>query len=140
MDLSQIYLAVSIFKILLVALVLILNHQKRKFINKLTLDSSLAVSKVRQETKLRKTRWLILPNIHVVTFINFFEKILPLGPFWTHKGQRLQPQLWLPHLCQNCHLCTKNEIFYTIFHTTVTSRLDFVRFWEELKTPKSIRN
>ena len=81
MDLSQIYLAVSIFKILLVALVLILNHQKRKLINKLTLDSSLAVSKVRQETKLRKTRWLILPNIHVVTFINFFEKILPLLPF-----------------------------------------------------------
>ena len=27
----------------------------------------------------------------------------------------------LPHSCppENCHLCTKNEIFYTILHTTV---------------------
>ena len=75
-----------IFKILLVALLLILNHQKRKFITELTLDS-LVVSKVRQETKLRKTRWLaILPNIHVVTFINFFGKILLHDLIWTvHK-------------------------------------------------------
>ena len=50
---------VCIFKILFVALLLILNHQKRKFITELTLDS-LVVSKVRQETKLRKTRWLAI--------------------------------------------------------------------------------
>ena len=29
-----------------------------------------------------------------------------------------QIYLWLPHLCQNYHLCTKNEIFYTIMHMT----------------------
>ena len=36
-------------------------------------------------------------------------------------GHRLigQIYLWLPHLLQNCHFCTKNEIFYTILHTTV---------------------
>ena len=31
--------------------------------------------------------------------------------------------LWLPHLCQNCHLCTKNEIFYTILHTTAQTMI-----------------
>ena len=39
------------------------------------------------------------------------------------RAQLAQSYLWLPHLCQNCHLCTKNEIFYTILHTTVLDLL-----------------
>ena len=46
-----------------------------------------------------------------------------------HKNQILKSQWeWqpsLPHSCppENCHLCTKSEIFYTILHTTVASLL-----------------
>ena len=29
----------------------------------------------------------------------------------------------MPHLSKNCHLCTKNKIFYTILHTTVYTAL-----------------
>ena len=42
---------------------------------------------------------------------------------WLHSGEGIaQSCLWLPHLCQNCHLCTKNEIFYTNLHTTVDQK------------------
>ena len=35
------------------------------------------------------------------------------------RTQLAQTYLWLPHLCQNCHLCTKTKIFHTILHRTV---------------------
>ena len=33
------------------------------------------------------------------------------------EGIARQSYLQLPHLCQNCHLCTKNKIFYTTART-----------------------
>ena len=56
-----------------------------------------------------------MSNHYVNVQFSILKKLLNLA----HTKFEPKIYLWLPCMCRNCHLCSKNDIFYTIMHTTV---------------------